>query len=114
MKTKRVTGKSKYKIEIFWSDEDDCYVAKVPELPGCGTDGTTYEEAARNAQEAILSYIGALAKEGKPAPVPFADKKFSGSIPLRVDPVVHRNLAIKARLEGMSLNKYLQLKLTAE
>ena len=39
---------SKYEIIIFWSDEDDAFVAEVPELPGCMADGSTYQEALSN------------------------------------------------------------------
>jgi len=43
----------KYEIIIYWSNEDDTYVAAVPELPGCMAHGATYESAAANANEAI-------------------------------------------------------------
>jgi len=41
---------SKYKIIIFWSEEDDAFVAEVPELAGCMADGNTYQEALANAE----------------------------------------------------------------
>jgi predicted RNase H-like HicB family nuclease len=41
---------SKYEIIIFWSAEDNAYVAEVPELPGCMADGKTYQEALANAE----------------------------------------------------------------
>ncbi len=44
---------SRYEMIIFWSDEDDAFVADVPELPGCMAHGSTYEEAVHNAQSAI-------------------------------------------------------------
>ncbi|MCG6964619.1 MAG: type II toxin-antitoxin system HicB family antitoxin [Acidobacteria bacterium] len=43
----------KYKIIIFWSDEDRAYVAEAPELPGCMAHGSSYEQALSSAQEAI-------------------------------------------------------------
>ena len=42
----------KYKVDISWSDEDRCYIARVPEVPGCVTDGSTLEEAAIHVKEA--------------------------------------------------------------
>ncbi len=98
----------KYRVDIIWSDEDGCYVARVPELEGCVTDGKTYEEAARNAEEAIASHLGALEKEGLPFPIPFSERQFSGKILLRMDPRLHRDLAIKADIEEKSLNKYIE------
>jgi predicted RNase H-like HicB family nuclease len=47
----------KYQIIIHWSNEDEAYVAKVPELPGCMAHGNTYESAAANANEAIQLWI---------------------------------------------------------
>ena len=47
----------KYEINIYWSDEDEAYIAEVPELPGCIADGTTYEEAIKNAQVVISEWI---------------------------------------------------------
>jgi len=47
----------KYEIIIFWSDEDQAYVADVPELPGCMAHGDTYESALQNAKLAIDLWI---------------------------------------------------------
>jgi len=47
----------KYEINIYWSDEDEAYIAEVPELPGCIADGATYEEAIKNAQVVISEWI---------------------------------------------------------
>jgi len=41
----------KYEIIIFWSSEDDAFVAEVPELPGCMADGKTYQDALSNAEK---------------------------------------------------------------
>lgn len=47
----------RYEVIVYWSDEDDAYIAEVPELPGCMADGGTYEEAIKNAQVAISEWI---------------------------------------------------------
>ncbi len=44
---------TRYEVIISWSDDDDCFVAEVPELPGCMADGATHQEAASNAETAI-------------------------------------------------------------
>ena len=46
----------KYEVIVFWSEEDESYIAEVPELPGCMADGNTYEEAIRNAQVIIAEW----------------------------------------------------------
>jgi len=48
---------NKYEIIIFWSDEDNSYIADVPELPGCMADGKTYQEAISNAEIIIKEWI---------------------------------------------------------
>lgn len=47
----------KYTIIITWSDEDNCYIVKVPDLPGCMADGKTYDEAVQNAQVVIKEWL---------------------------------------------------------
>lgn len=59
-----------YSMVIQWSDDDDAYIVLVPELPGCITHGATYEEAVRQGQDAIESWIEANRAWGKPIPAP--------------------------------------------
>lgn len=61
---------SKYEIIIFWSKEDDAFVAEVPELPGCMADGKTYHEAVTNAEQIIQEWIDTAREEGRPIPQP--------------------------------------------
>ena len=52
----------RYEIVIYWSDEDQAFVAEVPELPGCMADGSTYAEAIANVEVIIDEWI-ATAKD---------------------------------------------------
>ncbi len=61
---------SRYEIIIFWSDEDGCFVAEVPELPGCMAHGETHEDALRNAKEAMALWIDTAKQAGRPVPAP--------------------------------------------
>ncbi|MDQ7031548.1 MAG: type II toxin-antitoxin system HicB family antitoxin [Desulfonauticus sp.] len=47
----------KYKIIIYWSDEDNAFIAEAPELPGCMAHGKSYEEAVKNIKDAIKLWI---------------------------------------------------------
>jgi len=60
----------KYEVIIYWSNEDDAFVADVPELPGCMAHGSTQESALRNAQEAMELWLESAREFGRPVPEP--------------------------------------------
>ena len=60
----------KYEIILFWSNEDQVFVAEVPELPGCVAHGETQEVALANAQEATQLWIETALEFGDPIPQP--------------------------------------------
>jgi antitoxin HicB len=62
----------RYLVELFWSDEDDGYIAVVPDLPGCSAVGNTPEEAVREIGDATLAWIAACRAAGDPVPEPTA------------------------------------------
>ncbi|PZD70475.1 hypothetical protein C1752_12046 [Acaryochloris thomasi RCC1774] len=64
---------TKYRMVIEWSDEDACFVVSLPDFERVTqpvTDGATYEEAARQGQEAIESLMDFYVEEGWVLPVP--------------------------------------------
>lgn len=61
---------SKYEIIIYWSPEGQAFIAKVPELPGCAGDGTTYQEALANVEVVIQEWLETAAELGRPIPEP--------------------------------------------
>jgi len=60
----------KYEVIIHWSEEDNSYIAEVPELPGCMADGITYEEALRNVQIIVDEWIETAKDLGRKIPEP--------------------------------------------
>ncbi len=60
----------KYEIIIVWSDEDQLFVADVPELPGCTAHGASPDEALASAQEAIQLWLDTAREFGDPIPQP--------------------------------------------
>lgn len=60
----------KYEIIIYWSAEDQAFIAEVPELPGCMAHGSTPSEALSSAQEAIGLWIETAEEFGDPVPEP--------------------------------------------
>ena len=59
-----------YSMNIQWDEDDQIYVVTVPELPGCRTHGSTYEEAVRQGQDAITSWIMVAQELRRPIPAP--------------------------------------------
>ncbi len=61
---------SKYEVIIYWSEEDDAFVAEVPELAGCMADGATYQEALANAEVIIQEWLETARESGRAIPEP--------------------------------------------
>ncbi len=59
-----------YEIILYWSQEDQAFIAEVPELPGCAADGATYQEAVANAEVVIREWIETARELGRPVPEP--------------------------------------------
>ena len=62
--------KPKYEVIIYWSQEDEAFIAEVPELPGCAADGKTYREALANVEVVIEEWIETATELGWPIPLP--------------------------------------------
>ncbi len=60
----------KYEIIIYWSAEDDTFIAEVPELAGCMADGATYQEALQNVEVIIHEWIETATQLGRSIPKP--------------------------------------------
>jgi predicted RNase H-like HicB family nuclease len=60
----------RYEIIIYWSKEDQAFIAEVPELPGCMADGATYQEALSNAEVIIREWLETARELGRPTPEP--------------------------------------------
>ncbi|MCK4629535.1 MAG: type II toxin-antitoxin system HicB family antitoxin [Sedimentisphaerales bacterium] len=61
---------TKYEIIIYWSDDDEAFIAEVPELAGCMAHGNSQEEALANAKDAMELWITTAKEFGDPIPEP--------------------------------------------
>jgi antitoxin HicB len=95
-----------YTIEEEEEDGKKVYVVEIPDLPGCGAQGTTLEEARRNLEEAKAIWIEESWKRKLTIPEP--SKEFSGRILLRIPPTLHGQLNKHARQAGLSLNQFIR------
>jgi len=64
----------KYEIIIYWSNEDEVFIADVPELPGCTAHGMNQEDALKNAKDAIQLWIDTAKEFGYPIPKPKGER----------------------------------------
>jgi len=60
----------RYEVILYWSAEDDSFIAEVPELPGCAADGPTYETALANVRVSIYEWIETARQLGRTIPEP--------------------------------------------
>ncbi len=60
----------KYEVIIYWSQEDQAFIAEVPELPGCAADGKTYQDALANAEVVIQEWLETAKELGRTVPKP--------------------------------------------
>jgi len=60
----------KYEVILWWGEKDQSYIVEAPELPGCMSDGETYEEALRNIQLIISEWKETAKELGRKIPEP--------------------------------------------
>ena len=68
---------SRYEIILHWSDEDEAFIAEVPELAGCTADGHTHAEASGNVERVIQEWIEVAKEHSRPIPEPRGRLKFA-------------------------------------
>ena len=107
---------TKYPIEVFWSDEDEGYIATFPDLPGCSAWGATEAEVIAQAHDASAAWIKAAKAGGGAIPEPTSpldETSYSGRFLMRVPRQLHAELARNAKRQGVSLNQYVLYLLAA-
>ena len=97
---------TRYTKFVEWSDQDQCFVGRCPELMLGGVHGNDEAKVYAELCEAVEEMVELATKDGQSLPEPLSSKKFSGKFLLRVDPALHRRLAAKAIAAGESLNSY--------
>ncbi|MBI2345331.1 MAG: toxin-antitoxin system HicB family antitoxin [Deltaproteobacteria bacterium] len=98
--------KNPYMIRVFLSEEDDCYVAEVPELKGCSGLGKTPEQALREAEKSLQGWLRVAKKEKLPIPQPIATRH-GARLNLRLPQEIVARLKRDAKEHAMSVNQYL-------
>ncbi len=94
-----------YRVELIPSVEGG-YVVRLPDLPGCVSQGDTVEEAMEMIRDAQRGWLEVMLENGRPIPAPTGSADYSGKFTLRVPKRVHRALAEAADAEGVSVNLF--------
>jgi|GEM_PF-921579 len=93
-----------YSFNVFWSEEDEAYIATCPEFPRISAFGDTAEQALAEMQVALEMAIETYQEEGWPLPRPRTQPEYSGQFRVRMPKSLHARLASQAEDEGVSLN----------
>lgn len=101
----------KYSVKLIPISEEDGggWLAEIPELKGCMSDGETPEEALKNIEEAKMVWISTALKRGQTIPLPEIEDndKYSGKFTLRLPKFLHKELSLAAQKDNISLNQYI-------
>lgn len=104
MKQHTMKPSDRYLKVVEWSEEDGCYVGTCPGLLHGGIHGDDERKVYDELCDAVEEAIDLLDADGRPLPPATADRHYSGRFVMRVDPELHKLLAIKAAKDGESLN----------
>ena len=87
------------------ASEGGGFLASAVELPGCAATGDTETEALEELRDAIRSWVKTAREFGDEIPPPASKHRYSGKFVVRVPTSLHRSLALRAGVEGVSLNQ---------
>lgn len=98
---------SLYSYNVSWSEEDECFIASVLEIPGLKAHGDSPEKALKEIRKAAAFTIELMEEDGDMVPEPLSIRKYSGKLTLRMSTEVHRKLTCASAAAGVSLNSYI-------
>jgi len=101
------TDMNRYTYREEWSQEDDAYIARCLEFPSLATHGPSPEEALSEMRELVSNIIAELSANHESIPEPLGIRPYSGKLVLRLPKSIHRDIAIRAAEEGVSINQFL-------
>jgi len=102
----------RYTYRVTWSEDDQEHVGLCVEFPSLSWLAKSPEAALHGIRKIINDAITDMRNNGETPPSPLSGKSFSGRFIVRLPPEVHRDLAIKAAEEGISLNRLISSKLS--
>lgn len=100
-----------YTYRVTWSQDDGEHVGLCVEFPSLSWLAKTPEAALKGIRQVVAEVVEDMRTQGEMAPVPLAEKRYSGEFRVRIPPELHRALAMQAAEQGVSLNRLASAKL---
>ncbi|WP_417678971.1 type II toxin-antitoxin system HicB family antitoxin [Roseibium sp.] len=100
-----------YTYRVTWSEDDGEYVALCAEFPSLSYLAPEQTAALKGLIKLVGEVVADMSANGEQVPVPLASREFSGKFQVRIPPEQHRNLAIQAAEQGVSINRLVSSKL---
>ncbi len=101
----------KYTYRVIWSEDDQEHVGLCAEFPSLSHLAATVGEAVNGIVDLVTHVLEDMSKSKEPIPEPLSLQEFKGNISVRVPPQQHRELAIEAAEQHVSLNRLISQKL---
>jgi predicted HicB family RNase H-like nuclease len=102
-----------YTYRVTWSQEDGQCVGLCAEFPSLSWLAATPEKALRGIRRVVADVVNDMKANNEDVPEPISSRRYSGKFMVRVPPEVHRQLALKAAEEDISLNRLVSAKLSS-
>jgi predicted HicB family RNase H-like nuclease len=103
----------KYTYRVMWSEEDQEYIGLCTEFPSLSWLAASQGDALSGITKLVADVLADMIKRKEVVPEPLSLREFKGKIALRVPPEQHRELAMEAAEQGVSLNRLISKKLGA-
>ncbi|WP_018296647.1 type II toxin-antitoxin system HicB family antitoxin [Corynebacterium lubricantis] len=105
------TNADKYTYEVRWSENDQEFIATILEFPSLSWLAEDKQDAISGAQSLVEEVVRDMIANNEKVPSPLGQREFSGRFNVRLPKSLHRDLAISAEREGVSLNTFVTQKL---
>lgn len=104
---------SHYTFRVTWSAEDNEFVATCLEFPSLSWLALSRNQAIEGLEQLVADVVDDMRDSHEKVPEPYAERKYSGTFNVRIGEYLHRDLAMHAAEEHMSLNQFVVKKLSA-
>ena len=103
-----------YTYRVTWSPEDNEHVGQCVEFPSLSWLSDTPESALAGVRQVVSDAIADMRENGESVPAPLSEKRYSGEFRVRIPPELHRQLALMAAEQGISLNRLASARLAGK